>query len=665
MRAYFFVLAVLSFILLAAPDPAISSQSSPSLVITDKQQKYYVGLYMDFLEDKQKKWTIDDVMSDEVAGKFQFFGKEFPNFQWTQSAFWFRVEIVNSSRNRRDFILQEEIPWIDIVEVYVPKPGGGYDIHRAGDTLPFKDREIKHQELLFWLTIEPGQKVPLFIKIEGQDALMAPFTLWEMTAFRKHDRFKSYYFGFVYGAFAIMLFYNLFLFLSLRDRIYLFYSLFLFSWITFGPHSNGFYYWLLWPESPWFNNIWMCSGDTFGQLCAVLFTIVFLDTKKTLPRYHKFLSRFAIFLALISINGFVGLYYQLTVTLSVVTLQVFAPILLLAGYLSYRAGNRSARFYIMAWTFSTVGGMITAMTLLNIIPYRFFLFHAYELGMVVDITLLSLALADRIYLIRKERDEAQAHVRETLESAKEELEFRVAERTADLYEEKEKVVAAQNALSRYLAPQLVENILNGREEQVEDHKRTRLTIFFSDVKDFTATTDSLEPEDLARILDEYLSCMHQIIHKYQGTLANVIGDALFIFFGAPEATDDKDHSLRCVNMAMEMQKEMKRLQEKWFDGGMENPLRIRCGINTGMATVGSYGSDMRKEYTAFGMHVNLASRLETACDPDGILISHATWALIKDDVSTKELGEIEVKGFSRPVRTYALVLDGAGASEKI
>jgi class 3 adenylate cyclase len=225
-------------------------------------------------------------------------------------------------------------------------------------------------------------------------------------------------------------------------------------------------------------------------------------------------------------------------------------------------------------------------------------------------------------------------------------------RTRDLQKEKQKVVKAHEFLSRYVPPQLARKIMTGDVEPVRDHCRKKLTMFFSDIKDFTRITDAMEPEDMGRLLNEYFSSMNDIIQNYEGTLANITGDALFVFFGAPDSTDDRDQALRCVRMAIDMQQKMAALQLRWFNEGIENPLQIRCGVNTGMATVGSFGSRHRSEYSAMGMQVNLASRLETACKPGGILISHSTWALVNDQVDFLSDATIEVKGFSRPVRVY-------------
>lgn len=225
-------------------------------------------------------------------------------------------------------------------------------------------------------------------------------------------------------------------------------------------------------------------------------------------------------------------------------------------------------------------------------------------------------------------------------------------RTKDLQKQKHIVDKAHKFLSRYVPSQLVKKILAGEVEPVRDHNRRKLTLFFSDIKDFTRTTDAMEPEDMGRLLNEYFSGMNDIIQKYEGTLANITGDALFVFFGAPDRTDDRDQALRCVHMALDMQHKMVLLRQKWFHEGIEYPLQIRCGINTGMATVGSFGSSQRSEYSAMGMQVNLASRLETACTPGKILISHTTWALVNHEIRCRPMGMISVKGFSRPIRVY-------------
>ena len=225
-----------------------------------------------------------------------------------------------------------------------------------------------------------------------------------------------------------------------------------------------------------------------------------------------------------------------------------------------------------------------------------------------------------------------------------------------LREEQGKVEKAYSLLSKYVAPQLANTIADGQIDLIWKHYRRKLTLFFSDIKDFTMITDSLEPEDMANVLNEYLTEMNTVINKHGGTLAQVIGDGLYVFFGAPDRKNDVDNAIRCVNMAIDMQRKMIDLNKKWFDMGIDELLQLRCGINTGMATVGGYGSSERKEYTAMGMQANIAARLEQACEPGNILISHTTWALVKNEIHCTENKQLQIKGYHKPVRTYSVSL---------
>jgi adenylate cyclase len=215
---------------------------------------------------------------------------------------------------------------------------------------------------------------------------------------------------------------------------------------------------------------------------------------------------------------------------------------------------------------------------------------------------------------------------------------------------------ANEIISRYVASQLAAEIRAGRYESIDRHDRRRLTMFFSDIKDFAATADVVEPEDLSQVLNEYLSEMTAIGSRYGATIDKFVGDAIVIFFGAPMATSDRDHALRAVRMAVEMQTRMRSMGKRWRAAGFERPFQIRIGINTGQASVGNFGSRDRMDYTAIGRQVNLAARLQTHCEPGRILLSHSTWSLVSEEIACVPKGEIEVKGFRSPVKVYEVVL---------
>ena len=177
-----------------------------------------------------------------------------------------------------------------------------------------------------------------------------------------------------------------------------------------------------------------------------------------------------------------------------------------------------------------------------------------------------------------------------------------------------------------------------------------MTVLFSDIRDFSSITDSLEPEEVFELLDKYLSEMTRIIHQYDGTLNKIIGDGLLVFHGDPITMDD--HALRAVMMAIEMQKAVVELRHEWSQYGYD--LEIGIGINTGYMNVGNIGSDIHKDYTVIGNQVNVASRLVSLAKPGQILISKRTYSRVRDSVQVENVGEIRVKGIHNPVATYAV-----------
>jgi class 3 adenylate cyclase/phosphoglycerate-specific signal transduction histidine kinase len=210
-------------------------------------------------------------------------------------------------------------------------------------------------------------------------------------------------------------------------------------------------------------------------------------------------------------------------------------------------------------------------------------------------------------------------------------------------------------LAKYLSPQVYESIFTGRQEVKLASERKKLTIFFSDIVNFTSTAEKLQPEDLTLLLNEYLTEMAKIALEYGATIDKYVGDAIVIFFGDPESRGVQQDALYCVEMAIAMRDKMHELQGKWHDRGVENPLEIRIGINTGFCTVGNFGSEARMDYTIIGAAVNLASRLESSATHGGILISHETYHLVKDRVHCEAQEPITAKGISRPVATYHVV----------
>ena len=230
----------------------------------------------------------------------------------------------------------------------------------------------------------------------------------------------------------------------------------------------------------------------------------------------------------------------------------------------------------------------------------------------------------------------------------------IEQRNAALDEKTRMLESLSVKLSKYLSPQIYASIFTGSRDVELATERKRLTVFFSDIKDFTATTADMQPEDLTAMLNRYFTAMSKIALAYGAHIDKFIGDAMLMFFGDPETRGVEEDARACVRMAVAMQRQMVELQQEWRASGFEQPFEMRVGINTGYCNVGNFGSDDRMDYTIIGAEVNLAARIEAAADPGGILISYPTWALVRDIVRAEERGSIAAKGIRREVRVFAV-----------
>jgi class 3 adenylate cyclase len=210
-------------------------------------------------------------------------------------------------------------------------------------------------------------------------------------------------------------------------------------------------------------------------------------------------------------------------------------------------------------------------------------------------------------------------------------------------------------LAKYISPQLYQSIVSGEQRVAIGSKRKKLTIFFSDIANFTEISDQLEPEELTSLLNEYLTEMSKIALKYGAYFDKFVGDAMMFYFGDPESNGVREDASACVRMAMNMQRRLRQLQMGWQQQGLiDRPIEARIGINTGYCTVGNFGSEDRMDYTAIGGEVNLTARLEAHAEFGGILLAAETYALVKDWLQAVEQEAINMKGFPKPIRTFSV-----------
>lgn len=216
------------------------------------------------------------------------------------------------------------------------------------------------------------------------------------------------------------------------------------------------------------------------------------------------------------------------------------------------------------------------------------------------------------------------------------------------------ILESRDAIRRYVPPAVADLIINGHAHSIDAPVRRQVTILFADIVSFTEVSDLIEPENLTRLLIDYLSGMATKIEDSGGTLNEFAGDGLMALFGAPDELAPEQQARRAIAAACEMQSFMLQLNARWSKLGIGRALTMRIGINTGVVSVGSYGSKGRMTYTALGLQTNIASRIEQAADPGTILVSDSTFQLARDAFQLDPRGEVLCKGLRYPVAVYSV-----------
>jgi adenylate cyclase len=217
------------------------------------------------------------------------------------------------------------------------------------------------------------------------------------------------------------------------------------------------------------------------------------------------------------------------------------------------------------------------------------------------------------------------------------------QRVSDQVRELERV----GRLKRFLAPQVAELLVSSGEDVIKSHRRD-ISVVFCDLRGFTAFAETAEPEEVMGVLAEYHACLGALIHKHEGTLDKYSGDGLMVLFNDPVKVDQP--ALRAIRMAVEMRDAVSGLSTRWRKFGHQ--LGFGLGIAHGYATIGQIGFEGRYDYSAIGSVVNLASRLCGEALAGQILVEPRVFTAIEDAVEAEEVGELNLKGFHRPILAF-------------
>ncbi len=424
-----------------------------AVVLDSGQQQLRLAGSLEVLEDPSRKLALEGAMSGEASARFrQAGGATDLNLGYSSSAWWLRFTVLPAPDAPKQWLLEFAYPSLDSVEVFAPGASGSYVRSQAGDHQRFGERPFQHRNLVFPLSFIPGQAQTVYVRVVSDGNLTLPATLWTPQALHRSDQRSYTLLSLYFGALAALAVYNLLLFFSIRDRRYVEYAAFALSMAVAQASLNGVANQFLWPDSPvWGNAIFPAAMAATGFFGA-MFTRSFLDTRRIAPWLDRVILAWMVLFAIGAVGPFLLPYRVAAVTVSLSGIA-YSAIAVTAGVLSWKRRCPGANYFLIAWTMLLLGVGITGLRNFGWIPTTELTSHAMQIGSALEMLLLSWALADRINVMRREKELAQAEALEAhhevvdaMQRTEQELEGRVSERTRELADANARLQESQRAL---------------------------------------------------------------------------------------------------------------------------------------------------------------------------------------------------------------------------
>ncbi|HXD93256.1 MAG TPA: 7TM diverse intracellular signaling domain-containing protein [Bacteroidia bacterium] len=371
-----------------------------TIFFADAKKTLLIGNSVKLLEDPTNKFSIKEVM---LSADFKPSNQDVPNLGVTSSSVWVQFNVKNNT-DQDALLIELANPILDEVELYTTLDKENFTDRKMGEYERFSLRDYDHPSYVFNLHIPKNKTALCFLKIKSKEQIVVPIKLGSSNTILDSIREKDLLFGVYAGIMLVMFFYNAFVYLSTRDRSYLYYIVYiLFVGLT-QSCFQGYTFQFLWPNSPWLADHSVVLLSAFVGISAAEFARLFLNTQKYLPGITKILY---IFYASYIVCIILAIAGKQIIPLVDMTALLISFYLLGVAIMIARKGYRPAKFFLTAWLTFLIGVIVFALKNMGVLPYNNLTIYTMPAGSAIEAILLSIALADRINILKMEKEESQ------------------------------------------------------------------------------------------------------------------------------------------------------------------------------------------------------------------------------------------------------------------
>jgi adenylate cyclase len=604
----------------------ISAHASDSVIINDSIDSYPLGLHFEYFEDKSAALTFKEILSHEFNNKFISNKKKIANFGKTKSAFWFRFSIINRMSLSQELFLESTWPLYDRITLYIEEIKGDFSEKKYGNIYPFDEREIKHRNYIFNLNPPVNVKQTVYIRIQTDTSMQAPFTIWKKDAFFVNNQEDLYFVGFFFGTMIIMIFYNLFIFFTIKDYNYIYLSVYLLLQSAFQLSFLGLLNQFILTEHPLLNIHSMPLFLGLAAIASLFFSKSFLNVKQYNLKLNYLYIAFIISFLILTVFSIFTIY----IPLKIINLFgiIFLLLLTFTSYYILKKGYQPAKYFFYSWVFIIFGSGIQVFKNLGILENNFLTTNSMMIGTAIQISFLSLALSDRINTIKRDLINHQIFALD--------VQTRMTNSFARF---------VPKEFLKYLSKESIVDVELGNQVQ------KNMTVLFSDIRSFTTLSEQMTPQENFNFLNSYLKRVGPIVRSNNGFIDKYIGDAVMALFS--ESPED------AINTAIQMQRNIFEYNTQRKNNNYQEIL-IGIGLHCGNLMLGTIGEENRMEGTVISDDVNLTSRIEslTKYYDVSILISSRLLKKLqnKNQYNYRVIDSVIVKGKNKPI-TLIEILD--------